>query len=231
MAAVTIYSDFGAPKNKVSHCFHRFPIYFPWSDGTRCHDLHFLNVVFLTNFSLSSFTFIKRLFSSSSLIHYKQYVEYNPNFVKGKTRCVHRYEVIFPPVQYFNHHLYLCLVCLNIFFQVLLFLNFFHCPNPTNSNQASTSAILYLVSSGWPLTFSSLVVWKAESKAQSCTPPHINPLAVLLQTDSELCYVTHFVRWIKNKLGAGQLGESVYILPPLFICQYWARVHAGILGR
>ena len=28
----------------VSHCFHCFPIYFPWSDGTRCHDLHFLNV-------------------------------------------------------------------------------------------------------------------------------------------------------------------------------------------
>ena len=23
------------PKNKVSHCFHCFPIYFPWSDGTR----------------------------------------------------------------------------------------------------------------------------------------------------------------------------------------------------
>ena len=32
------------PKNKVSHCFHCFPIYFPWSDGTRCHDLSFLNV-------------------------------------------------------------------------------------------------------------------------------------------------------------------------------------------
>ena len=32
---------FGSPKNKVSHCF---PIYLPWSDGTRCHDLHFLNV-------------------------------------------------------------------------------------------------------------------------------------------------------------------------------------------
>ena len=32
------------PKNKVWHCFHCFPIYFPWSDGTRCHDLHFLNV-------------------------------------------------------------------------------------------------------------------------------------------------------------------------------------------
>ena len=24
--------------------FHCFPIYFPWSDGTRCHDLRFLNV-------------------------------------------------------------------------------------------------------------------------------------------------------------------------------------------
>ena len=30
MAAVTICSDFGAPKNKVWHCFHCFPIYFPW---------------------------------------------------------------------------------------------------------------------------------------------------------------------------------------------------------
>ena len=32
------------PKNKVWHCFHCFPIYLPWSDGTRCHDLRFLNV-------------------------------------------------------------------------------------------------------------------------------------------------------------------------------------------
>ena len=32
------------PQNKVWHCFHCFPIYFPWSDGTRCHDLSFLNV-------------------------------------------------------------------------------------------------------------------------------------------------------------------------------------------
>ena len=29
MASVTICSDFGAQKNKVSHCFHCFPIYFP----------------------------------------------------------------------------------------------------------------------------------------------------------------------------------------------------------
>ena len=46
MAAVTICSDFGAQENKVCHCFHCFPIYLPWSDGTRCHDLSFLNVEF-----------------------------------------------------------------------------------------------------------------------------------------------------------------------------------------
>ena len=34
------------PKKIVCHCFHCFPIYFPWSDGTRCHDLSFLNVEF-----------------------------------------------------------------------------------------------------------------------------------------------------------------------------------------
>ena len=41
MAAVTICSDLGAPQTNVSHCF---PICLPWSDGTRCHDLSFLNV-------------------------------------------------------------------------------------------------------------------------------------------------------------------------------------------
>ena len=31
-------------KKKVCHCFHCFFIYLPWSDGTGCHDLSFLNV-------------------------------------------------------------------------------------------------------------------------------------------------------------------------------------------
>ena len=35
---------FGAQENKVCHCFHGFPTYLPWSDGTGCHDLSFLNV-------------------------------------------------------------------------------------------------------------------------------------------------------------------------------------------
>ena len=49
MTAVTICSDFGAQKNKVSHCFHYFPIYLPRSDGAGCHDLSFLNVELKAN--------------------------------------------------------------------------------------------------------------------------------------------------------------------------------------
>ena len=32
------------PQNKVCHCFCCVPICLPWSDGTGCHDLSFLNV-------------------------------------------------------------------------------------------------------------------------------------------------------------------------------------------
>jgi len=32
------------PRKIKSDSFHCFPIYFPWSDGTGCHDLRFLNV-------------------------------------------------------------------------------------------------------------------------------------------------------------------------------------------
>ena len=45
MAAFTICSDFG-DQIKVSHCFHCFSIYLPWSNGTRCHGLTFLDVEF-----------------------------------------------------------------------------------------------------------------------------------------------------------------------------------------
>ena len=44
MAAVTVCSDFGAQEKKIVHCFHFFPIYLPWSVGTGCHGLGFLNV-------------------------------------------------------------------------------------------------------------------------------------------------------------------------------------------
>ena len=34
------------PPERKSLCFHCFPIYLSWSDGTGCHDLSFLNVEF-----------------------------------------------------------------------------------------------------------------------------------------------------------------------------------------
>ena len=55
------------PKKRKCHCFYFSPIYLPWSDGTGCHDLLFWTLSFKPTFSLSSFTFIKRLFSFSSL--------------------------------------------------------------------------------------------------------------------------------------------------------------------
>ena len=61
MAAVTICRDFGAQGNKICHCFHCFPLYLPWSDGTRYHDLSIWMLSFKSGFSLSSFTFIETL--------------------------------------------------------------------------------------------------------------------------------------------------------------------------
>ena len=65
IAAVTVCGDFGVQENKICHCFHFFSLSLPWNDGTRCHDLTFLQKSFKPAFSLSSFTFIKRLFSFS----------------------------------------------------------------------------------------------------------------------------------------------------------------------
>ena len=65
MTAVTICSDFGAQENKICHCFHYFHIYLPWSDRSDAIILVFR--MLSVNFSLSSFTFTKRLLGSFSL--------------------------------------------------------------------------------------------------------------------------------------------------------------------
>ena len=59
---------FWVQENKICHCFHCFPIYLPWS-GNRLDAmiLVFWMLSFKPTFSLSSFNFIKKLFSSSSL--------------------------------------------------------------------------------------------------------------------------------------------------------------------
>ena len=58
---------FWSPKNKVCHCFHCFPIYLHEAMGPDAMIFIFLMLSFKPTFSLSTFTFIKRLFSSSSL--------------------------------------------------------------------------------------------------------------------------------------------------------------------
>ena len=68
MAIVTVYSDFGSQENKICHWFY-------FSPQSICHDvmglvamiLVFWMFSFKPVFSLSSFTLIKKLFSSSSL--------------------------------------------------------------------------------------------------------------------------------------------------------------------
>ena len=66
MAAVTIGSDFGAQENNCHH-FHCFSLYFPWVMGPDAMILVFWMLSFKPTFSLSTFTFTKRLFSSSFL--------------------------------------------------------------------------------------------------------------------------------------------------------------------
>ena len=68
MTAITVHSDFGSQENEIFHCFHIFP-------QSICHEvmgrdamiLVFWMLSFKAAFSLSSFTFIRRLFSFSSL--------------------------------------------------------------------------------------------------------------------------------------------------------------------
>ena len=67
MAAVTLHSVFGAQENKVFHCFHCSPTICHEVMGPDAKILVFWMLSFKPTFQLSSFTLVKRLFSSSSL--------------------------------------------------------------------------------------------------------------------------------------------------------------------
>ena len=67
MAAVTIHSDFKAQEKEICHYFHLFPLYLHEIMGLDAMVLVFLIFSFKLALSLSSFTLIKRLFSSFSL--------------------------------------------------------------------------------------------------------------------------------------------------------------------
>ena len=67
MAAVTIWGNFGPQKNKVCHCFRCFPFYCHEVMEPDATNLVFWMLSFKPTFSVSSFIFIKKLFSFSLL--------------------------------------------------------------------------------------------------------------------------------------------------------------------
>ena len=67
MAAVTIHSDFGVQENKICHCFHFPPSICHEMMGLDATILVFWMLSFMPAFSLSSLTFIKKLFISCLL--------------------------------------------------------------------------------------------------------------------------------------------------------------------
>ena len=93
------HSDFGAQENKFCHYFHCFAIYLTWSDGTGNHDLSFWMLSFKPVFSLSSFTFIMRFFSSSSLCAIRlkwQTLFYWAPKITADGDCSHEIETLAP---------------------------------------------------------------------------------------------------------------------------------------
>ena len=73
MAAVTIYSDFGAQENKVCHCFQYFPIYF--------HEVIGLDATILV-----FWIYIKVVLSPCLLNLYAEYVMRNGGLDEAQAR-------------------------------------------------------------------------------------------------------------------------------------------------
>ena len=85
MAAVTICSDFGAPKNKVWHCFHCFPHLFPmkwwdqmpWSSFSECWALSQLFTL-LFHFHQEAFSFLFTFCHKGGVICISEVIEISP---------------------------------------------------------------------------------------------------------------------------------------------------------
>ena len=77
MAAIIIHSDFGAQENKICHCFYFSSTIFHEVMEPDAIILMFWMLSFKPAFSLSSFTFIKKIFSSSSLVHFSSSSSYH----------------------------------------------------------------------------------------------------------------------------------------------------------
>ena len=73
MAAVTICSDFRAQEEEICHYFHLFPCICYEVMGLDAMILVFLTFSLKLALSLSSFTLIKRLFSSSLIFAIREW--------------------------------------------------------------------------------------------------------------------------------------------------------------
>ena len=97
MASIIVYNDFGTQENKICHCFHfSFLFTMKWLMGLDTMILVFWMLSFKLAFSLSSFTFIKRLLSSSSLpaikvvlSAYLRFVDISPGNLDSSLWLVH----------------------------------------------------------------------------------------------------------------------------------------------
>ena len=67
MVSITVRSDFWAQESKICHCFHFISFYFPWSDGTRCHDQSIFECWVLCQLTHPFHLHQEAIFCSSSL--------------------------------------------------------------------------------------------------------------------------------------------------------------------
>ena len=70
------------PRKIKSSSFHCFPIYLPWSDGTGCHDLSFLNVELEANFFTLLFHFPQEALMHSNQLGRKKLEKHRNNWKK-----------------------------------------------------------------------------------------------------------------------------------------------------
>ena len=77
-------------KKIVFHCFHCFPIYLPWSDGTGYCDINFLNVKFFFSFNF--------IFKLHKILLVLPNIEMNPSQVYI---CSRSWTLLPPPSPYY----------------------------------------------------------------------------------------------------------------------------------
>ena len=90
-----------SPRNEVCHCFHCFPIYLPWSDGTGCHDLNYLNVKFKGSFFHCPLSPLSR--GSLVLLHFLP-LEWYHLHIWGYLYVSRQFwfQLMLPPAQHFS---------------------------------------------------------------------------------------------------------------------------------